>query len=75
VKGDLLPGVVVIVKNDKNRPVRAMKTNSLGQFITTTALPNGEFLIEFSKEDYAFDKYSLTLNGDILSTFEFYAKE
>lgn len=71
--GDLLPGVVVIVKNEKNRPVRAMKTNSLGQFITTTSLNNGTYLIELSKNDYSFGRYEIKLDGNILPTYEFVA--
>jgi len=72
-EGNLLPGVVAIVKNEKNRPVRAMKTNSLGQFVTTTALPNGEYILEFSKEEYSFEKYELSLKGEVLPTYEFIA--
>lgn len=71
--GNLLPGVIIIVKNEKNRPVRAMKTNSLGQFITTTALENGVYCIELSKSKYSFGKYEIKLTGEILPTYEFIA--
>ncbi|MDD3647357.1 MAG: PrgI family protein [Candidatus Dojkabacteria bacterium] len=69
--GKLLPGVVVIVKNEKGRPVRAMKTNSLGQFVTTTALENGNYMIELSKNDLSFGKYELILEGNVMPTYEF----
>lgn len=71
--GNLLPGVVVIVKNDKNRPVRAMKTNSLGQFVTTTSLENGVYTIELSRKDYSFGRYEVKLTGELVPTFEFIA--
>ena len=71
--GKLLPGVVVIVKNAKSRPVRAMKTNSLGQFITTTSLEDGVYVIELSKEDYSFGRFEVKLSGDVLPTYEFVA--
>jgi len=69
--GKLLPGVVVIVKNDKSQPVRAMKTNSLGQFVTTTALENGVYIIELSKNEYTFGRFEINLTGDALLTYEF----
>jgi len=71
--GKLLPGVVVIVKNEKARPVRAIKTNSLGQFITTTALENGIYTIELSRNNYSFGRYEVNLTGDVLPTYEFIA--
>ena len=69
--GKLLPGVVVIVKNDKSRPVRAMKTNSLGQFMTTTPLENGIYTVELTKDNFSFRIYEVTLNGDLLPSYEF----
>lgn len=71
--GNLLPGVVVIIKNEKNRPVRAMKTNSLGQFVTTTALENGDYTVELSKKDYSFGRYEIKLTGEVVPTYEFIA--
>ena len=69
--GNLVPGVIVIVKDDKSRPVRAMKTNSLGQFITTTALENGVYTIELSKSGFSFGRYEVELTGMPLPTYEF----
>ncbi len=70
--GNLLPGVVVIVKSDK-RPVRAMKTNSLGQFVTTTALDNGSYMLELSKGGETFGRFEIELTGEVLPTYEFAA--
>lgn len=72
--GNLLPGVVVIVKNERNRPVRAMKTNSLGQFLTTTALENGTYTLELTKNEYTFGKYEVELTGEVMATYEFIAE-
>jgi hypothetical protein len=72
--GNLLPGVVVIVKNDKGRPVRAMKTNSLGQFVTTTALENGTYEVELSKASFSFGSYEISLSGELVPTYEFLAQ-
>jgi hypothetical protein len=72
--GKLLPGVVVIVKSEQGRPVRAIKTNSLGQFVTTTALENGTYTIELSRNEYSFGIYEIKLTGDVLPTYEFIAE-
>jgi hypothetical protein len=72
-EGKLLPGVVVIIKNEQGRPVRAMKTNTLGQFITTTALEEGLYAIELSKNEYSFGSYEIKLTGNVLPTYEFIA--
>lgn len=75
--GKLLPGVVVIVKDPgvaHPRPIRAMKTNSLGQFITTSAIEeNGVYVIELSKSGFTFGRYEIELKGDVLPTYEFIA--
>lgn len=76
-EGKLLPGVVVIVKDPSKpqpRPIRAMKTNSLGQFITTSAIEeNGTYIIELSKSGYSFGRYEIELTGEMLPTYEFIA--
>lgn len=77
-EGKLLPGVVVIVKDPQKsqpRPIRAMKTNSLGQFITTSAIEeNGTYVIELSKNGFTFGRYEIELKGDVLPTYEFVAE-
>lgn len=52
VKGpdsNALEGLVLIIKNDKDEPVRALKTNQLGQFAISTPLSNGTYTIETDK--------------------------
>lgn len=75
--GKLLPGVVVIVKDPSKkppRPVRAMRTNSLGQFLTTSSIEeNGTYVIELSKDKFSFGRYEVKLTGDSLPTYEFIA--
>lgn len=75
--GKLLPGVTVIIKDPtKNppRPIRAMTTNSLGQFITVSEIDQkGKYIIELSKNGYNFGRYEIEITGEMLPTYEFVA--
>jgi hypothetical protein len=73
---NLLPGVLVTVKDKDGVPLRALKTNRLGQFAASTPLPNGIYFVE--TEDprlrYTFDRAQITLNGSIVPALEIFAK-
>ena len=73
---NLLPGVLVTVKDKDGVPLRALKTNRLGQFAASTQLPNGIYFVE--TEDprlrYTFDRAQITLNGSIVPALEIFAK-
>ncbi len=73
-KGRPLTDLVLIIKNSDGDPVRALKTNSLGQFSISTPLADGSYTIEIDstkKTELAFDIISLNVNGKILSPMEF----
>jgi hypothetical protein len=73
---NLLPGVLVTVKDKEGVPLRALKTNRLGQFAASTQLPNGVYFVE--TEDprlrYTFDRAQITLNGSFVPALEIFAK-
>jgi hypothetical protein len=73
---NLLPGVLVTVKDKEGVPVRALKTNRLGQFAASTQLPNGVYLVEIEdpRFRYTFDRAQVTLNGTIVPALEIFAK-
>ena len=64
------------VKDKEGVPLRALKTNRLGQFAASTQLPNGVYFVE--TEDprlrYTFDRAQITLNGSIVPALEIFAK-
>ncbi len=74
--GGLLPGVLVTVKDPDGVPVRALKTNKLGQFAASTPLPNGVYIIEVEdpRGRFQFDRVQFTLNGSILPAIQVVAK-
>lgn len=69
--GELVEGAVIIVKDENNEPVRALKTNGLGQFIIATPLPNGRYTVEASKEKEYFDIMTVDVTGVVLPPLEF----
>ncbi len=61
-----IEGAIVEIQDLLGNPVRAMRTNGLGQFQTATPLPNGEYLIVVEKEPYQFDIIKLKAEGKII---------
>jgi len=71
-RGNPLPNILVEVKDDAGNPVRAFKTNVLGQFISATPLANGVYTISFEdpKAENKFDTIELSVIGEILMPIE-----
>lgn len=65
--GSPIEGVIIIIHNTDGIPVRASKTNKLGQFAGATSLPSGVYTITLEKENFEFDTLQVTLNTAILS--------
>lgn len=74
-EGRFVPGAIVSVVDENNLPVRALKTNALGQFFSATPLKNGRYQIEVEKEGYDFDIISLEPKGEIIPPVEIRAKK
>ncbi|OGG01638.1 hypothetical protein A2Z33_07675 [Candidatus Gottesmanbacteria bacterium RBG_16_52_11] len=74
--GNLLPGVLVTVRDQTDVPLRALKTNKLGQFAASTPLPNNTYYIEVEdpRGRYVFDRIQVTLNGSVVPAVEVNAK-
>lgn len=75
-RGDVLPGIIVEVKDASTTPVRAFKTSKLGQFSASTSLANGKYTIELEdpRNTYIFDIIAIELNGSNFSPLEIIAK-
>lgn len=72
--GKIVEGAIIEIRDQNGNPVRAFKTNRLGQFQVVTPLPNDNYEIETEKEDYQFDLYHFTLNGTIIEPIKIRAK-
>ncbi|OGC47802.1 hypothetical protein A2886_00240 [candidate division WWE3 bacterium RIFCSPHIGHO2_01_FULL_42_13] len=70
VKNKGLQNILLIIKNAHNDPIRAIKTNALGQFSITNPLPNGHYKIiaDVNNESgYSFDIIDVEARGQIIS--------
>jgi hypothetical protein len=64
--GKIVEGAIVEIQDSKGNPSRVLKTNSLGQFRTTTPLGNGKYLIIVEKENLKFDNVEVEMIGKIV---------
>lgn len=69
-KGNLLTDVVGIMKDSSGTPIRASKSNKLGQMLFSSSVSNGKYRITISKKGHIFPKITVVLDGNILSSFE-----
>lgn len=74
--GAFLPAILITVTNADGIPMRALKTNKLGQLAASTPLPNGVYVIEVEdpRERFIFDRIQVTLNGSVVPALEIKAK-
>jgi hypothetical protein len=69
-EGKLVEGAIVQVLDPTGLPARAMKTNALGQFATSTPLAPGTYRIEVEADGHTFAAQQLIINNTIISPFE-----
>ncbi|MBI2190204.1 MAG: PrgI family protein [Candidatus Levybacteria bacterium] len=71
-RGNVLPNILVEIKDKEGNPARAFKTNGLGQFASSTPLLNGVYTIIFEdlKGEHKFDAIELAANGGVLMPLE-----
>ena len=65
-EGKIVDGAIIEIQDSNGNPSRVLKTNSLGQFRTTTPLANGKYLIIIEKEKLNFDRVEVELVGKIV---------
>lgn len=64
--GKIVEGAILEIRDQEQRPVRAIKTNKAGHFLTVTPLKNGSYEIETEKEGLVFDKVRVSLEGRVV---------
>ncbi len=76
-RGNVLQNILVEVKDKEGSPVRAFKTNALGQFSSATPLINGDYTIEFEdpKDQHKFDTIELRASGEIMLPIEVISRD
>ena len=69
-QGKIIEGAILEIREASGNPVRAFKTNKLGQFLSATPLHPGEYEIETEKEGFSFDIIKVKLDGKIMPPIE-----
>ena len=69
-----IEGAIVEIQDAEGNPVRAMRTNGLGQFQTATPLPNGDYLVVTEKDPYQFAIMKIVAKGQIIAPLKIIAK-
>lgn len=72
---NFIENVIVIIHDKDGLPVRALKTNKLGQFAGATPLPLGIYTITLEKEGYIFQTLQITLDNSVLAPLQITAKK
>ncbi|MBW6441325.1 PrgI family protein [Patescibacteria group bacterium] len=76
-EGKYLTDTLLIVKNSRGDTVRALKTNSLGQFVVSTPLQNGTYTVEVSptnKTNLTFGIIPIEVKGGVIPTLDVIGK-
>jgi hypothetical protein len=76
-RGNVLPNMLVEVKDKDGNPVRAFKTNPLGQFASATPLATGVYTIELEdpKKQHTFDIIQISANNQIILPIEIFSHD
>jgi len=71
-RGNPLGNILVEVKDVEGNPVRAFKTNGLGQFSSATSLSNGIYTVSFEDPQnlHRFDTVEFSASGELISPLE-----
>lgn len=72
--GKIIEGAILEIRDKDGRPVRALRSNKVGHFLTVTPLLNGRYEIITEKEGYLFEPSVLNINGGIIPPIAVRAK-
>lgn len=72
--GKIIEGAILEIRDMAGNPVRALKSNKLGQFQIATPLASGQYEIEVEKDGYRFDIIKIELKGEIVPPIEIVSK-
>ena len=62
----IVEGAIMEIRDSAGRPIRALRSNRAGHFITVTQLDNGRYDVITEKEGYQFAPVSFEANGNLI---------
>lgn len=73
--GNIVENAIIEITDTQDTPVRAVRTNAIGQFFISTPLADGEYFVKVEKEGILFPVSRLTLNGQLVDPLEIKAEQ
>ena len=70
----IIDNAIVEIHDQSDTPVRATKTNRLGQFFSVTPLKSGNYIISVEKEGHQFEPINIVLSNQIVSPIKINSK-
>lgn len=64
-QGNYVEGAIVVAHDKQGLPVRALRSNKLGQFVAATPLPEGPYTIVVEKDNMVFDQVAIELKNEV----------
>lgn len=74
-EGKILENVIIEIQDKSGNPVRALRSNQLGQFKISTPLSDGKYIVTAEKEGYDFDILEIEAQGKVIQPLKVKAKE
>lgn len=74
-QGKIAQNVILEIKDEAGRPVRAVKSNPVGHFMIVTPLLNGKYELIAEKEGLKFDPVTFQARGEIIPPIMVKAKK
>lgn len=72
--GNTVEAAILEVKDSDGRPVRALRSNRVGHFLTATPLLPGTYEVLIEKEGFTFDPVQVSIQNEIIPPIEIRAK-
>ena len=72
--GQIIPAAIIEIRDQSGLPVRAIRTNGLGQFTIATPLSSGVYELETEKSGLSFDILKLEVKNQIIAPIEIRAR-
>ncbi len=73
--GTPMENIILVIHDSQGIPVRALKTNKLGQFLSVTQLASGTYTVEIESDLATFELLTLNLQDQVLAPLEIKAKQ
>jgi hypothetical protein len=73
-EGKIVEGAILEIRDSSKKPVRAVRTNRVGHFITATPLQNGDYEIETEKPGFTFETVHFKAEGTLIPPIQIKAK-